>query len=251
MSTRSVIARPDGDGFAGRYAHWDGYPTCRGAQLWQTFTELGENATILRAYAIKEGENGYWSSYQTPSRQAREAQKPEFIDEPCNLCDATGKRTDMIVANGCNGCAGTGVSHRTYGDGVRQGGWTVEENGSWVTSYADDMGTEWAYVLADHALFVFERRFGKPGADQGHGTGMFGMGASDTESGGYWAALGEFPWTGDEPSWDMLEWGIPASDHDLVREYAAANFTGDEALTQAMTLYQEAGPQSFDLEGAR
>ena len=26
----------------------------------------------------------------------------------CDLCDGTGKRTDMKVVNGCNGCSGTG-----------------------------------------------------------------------------------------------------------------------------------------------
>lgn len=32
--------------------------------------------------------------------------------EPCKRCQATGKRKDMVVANGCNGCDGTGVSRK-------------------------------------------------------------------------------------------------------------------------------------------
>jgi len=35
MSTRAIIARPRGDGFVGRYHHWDGYPTGLGAALWE------------------------------------------------------------------------------------------------------------------------------------------------------------------------------------------------------------------------
>lgn len=35
MSTRSCVARALGDGWMGRYVHSDGYPTCRGRELWQ------------------------------------------------------------------------------------------------------------------------------------------------------------------------------------------------------------------------
>lgn len=207
MSTRSVIARPDGDGFAGTYAHWDGYPTCRGRQLWQTMQEL-DSIHALRDYAIREGSPGYWSSYQAPSTALEEAKKPAFIDEPCNLCNATGTRADWKTTcgfKGCNGCNSTGTRRRTYGDGVANQGWVEESSLNWVTSSGDDMGTEWAYVLGDAAMFIYERRYGNPADDQGHGTGMFGMGASDTESGGYWAFVAEIPWDGDEPNWDVVE----------------------------------------------
>lgn len=35
MSTRGVIARQNGDGFTGRYHHWDSYPAGLGATLYQ------------------------------------------------------------------------------------------------------------------------------------------------------------------------------------------------------------------------
>lgn len=35
MSTRGVIARKDGDGFTGRYHHWDSYPSGLGRTLYQ------------------------------------------------------------------------------------------------------------------------------------------------------------------------------------------------------------------------
>jgi len=34
MGTRGVIARPDGEGFTGRYHHWDSYPAGLGATLF-------------------------------------------------------------------------------------------------------------------------------------------------------------------------------------------------------------------------
>jgi len=35
MSTRGVIARPNGDGFVGRYHHWDSYPSGLGRTLYR------------------------------------------------------------------------------------------------------------------------------------------------------------------------------------------------------------------------
>lgn len=208
MSTRSVIARPEGDGFIGRYAHWDGYPTCRGAQLWQSFKELG-SAEALRKYAIREGEKGYWSSYQPPSEAARQEALPEKVT--CKFCDGTGTRpTDDCwdadsewakQCGGCNACGGTGMERNRE----RHDGWTPEEHDNMVSSLGDDMGTEWAYVIADMVLSVFERRFGDPDNDDGHGTGMFGYGASDTEDGGYWKLVCVAPWDGPEPDWEAVQ----------------------------------------------
>ena len=142
--------------------------------------------------------------------------------ETCYLCAGTGTRTDGMVVdaacNGCNSCMGTGEMENRQ----KQLGWIhdpadSEEAGTceapadaqraWVTSDGPDSGTEWAYVMATHALFVFERRYGNPADDQGHGVGMFGMGASDLEVGGYWAPRGEFRWDGDEPDWDEVQAG--------------------------------------------
>lgn len=51
MGTRSVIAKPHGDGFMGKYCHWDGYPSGVGAALWaeptasQAFQVLWDTGT--------------------------------------------------------------------------------------------------------------------------------------------------------------------------------------------------------------
>lgn len=44
---------------------------------------------------------GQWSGYDPSADPAN--------TEPCPYCHATGTRTDMVLANGCNGCDGSGV----------------------------------------------------------------------------------------------------------------------------------------------
>jgi hypothetical protein len=220
MSTRSIIARPEGDGFAGRYCHWDGYPTCRGAQIWEAMKELDGDVEKLIGYAIREDDPGYWSSFQTPLKAAEMRDLPPT--EECHLCDGTGIRPDWARfgdAPGCNACGGSvgRGGQAKVGTGVVKNraimeGYIEETDGSWVESWGDDCGTEWAYVIAPHALYVFERRFGAVGDDHGHGTGMFGMGASDTEVGGHWAPRAEIRWDAEEPDWEAIEQGtgVPA-----------------------------------------
>jgi hypothetical protein len=168
VSTRSIIGRPAGDGFEGRYCHWDGYPTGRGPQVWATVKELGVEGAIQ--YALKPDAKGYWSSFVAPSElvQVRET-------------------------------------------------WVADASDSLMKSWEDDCGTEWAYVISDTALTIFERRFGKSSADQGHGTGMFGLGASDTVSGGYWALVATCKWDDPEPNWLKIEQGLGSDEREEVR----------------------------------
>lgn len=57
MSTRSIIAKQQGDTWAGRYAHWDGYPMHQGKSLWEIVKRDGyETAT-----KILVDDNFYWS----------------------------------------------------------------------------------------------------------------------------------------------------------------------------------------------
>ncbi len=58
---------------------------------------------------------GWWDFYQIGGRWKGE-HDPEYSQtkdplhwETCWLCAGTGKRTDMVVSDGCNGCGGTGV----------------------------------------------------------------------------------------------------------------------------------------------
>jgi hypothetical protein len=58
----------------------------------------------LAATLLGQIENGAVKRYEK-ERQARLNALP---DEECKFCHGTGKRTDMVVVNGCNACLGTG-----------------------------------------------------------------------------------------------------------------------------------------------
>ena len=66
MGTRSIIGTPNDQGFEGRYVHWDGYPSGVGAAVFETYRQLAD-LDAVKAYAIREGQEGYWSSYYDPS----------------------------------------------------------------------------------------------------------------------------------------------------------------------------------------
>lgn len=66
MSTRGIIGTANDAGFSGRYTHCDSYPSARGPQLLATYAELGSLEAVLD-YAVRPGEEGYWSSYASPS----------------------------------------------------------------------------------------------------------------------------------------------------------------------------------------
>lgn len=58
MSTRSIIARQDGDSWKGRYAHWDGYPMHQGKSIWNIVQRDG----FEKAARTFTDENYYWST---------------------------------------------------------------------------------------------------------------------------------------------------------------------------------------------
>ncbi len=75
--------------------------------------ELTEQA-VKDAVAEAMGEHAdWWDYYQIGGRwtglfDGYDAAKDPKNIKPCRLCGATGKRTDLTVENGCNGCQGTG-----------------------------------------------------------------------------------------------------------------------------------------------
>ncbi len=80
MSTRGIIARATGtEGqFAGRYMHWDNYPTNRGEQLWAMLHgEFKSNVEKMLVYLIDKHPAG-WSSLNPSS----ETGKPECYCHP-------------------------------------------------------------------------------------------------------------------------------------------------------------------------
>ena len=60
---------------------------------------------------------GWWDWYQIGGRwtgvlDGYDPSADPANKETCYLCGGTGKRTDMEVANGCNGCRGTGIMEK-------------------------------------------------------------------------------------------------------------------------------------------
>lgn len=74
MGTRSIIAKQQGDTWAGRYCHWDGYPSHQGAVIWHIVQRDGVEAAVKTFV----DDNFYWSNLN-PFQKAGEL--PEFSDD--------------------------------------------------------------------------------------------------------------------------------------------------------------------------
>jgi len=58
MGTRSIVAIPEGDGWKGRYVHWDGYPMGVGKNIWNIVQRDG----LDKAVQTLVYDNNAWSS---------------------------------------------------------------------------------------------------------------------------------------------------------------------------------------------
>lgn len=144
MGTRSVVAIPDAEhGWKGRYCHWDGYPSGVGEALRRIVMRDGLTPAV---HTLTEAHTR-WSTitavpladYEPPSYDPRRVET--YVD-------------------------GYGEAPDDEPDG----------DAGWVFADGDDWGTEWAYLLGEGGIGVYERRY-TPDEGGGHMTGMFGMGA--------------------------------------------------------------------------
>ena len=71
MSTRSIIAKQDGDSWKGRYAHWDGYPSHQGSNIWEFVHRDG----FEKATKTFVDDHFYWSTVKAwqPMEEADES----------------------------------------------------------------------------------------------------------------------------------------------------------------------------------
>jgi hypothetical protein len=118
MSTRSIIAIPDGDAWKGRYCHLDGYPTAKGPDLFAIVARDG----LEQAQATLVAHNTYWSII----RSDHDGIKEEFDDD----------RFEGIEGYGISG----------PGQGVARDEFILQDGDKW--------GTEWLYVLSPGGLLV-------------------------------------------------------------------------------------------------
>lgn len=64
MSTRAVIAKPDGDSYVGTYHHWDGYPSGLGRTLHDAYREAFAGDVGAMVAKLVDGEPIGWSTIQ-------------------------------------------------------------------------------------------------------------------------------------------------------------------------------------------
>jgi hypothetical protein len=119
MGTRSIIAIPNGDGYKGRYAHWDGYPEWMGRNLWEIVKRDG----LEQARRVLVEDNFYWSNMD-----ASQADAPlkDFMDDG---------RFRIVPGYGVSG-----THHQASPD-------------EWVTHH-DSTWCEWVYVLGVDGLLI-------------------------------------------------------------------------------------------------
>lgn len=172
MSTRGVIARATGEStFAGRYHHWDSYPTGLGSELIRLFLQLGDLSKML-AVLIDQHPAG-WSTIV----------HKDFRHKP--------------------GYGGSEKRPQCYCHGERH-------DEEWGVTEKDDVGAEWAYVFEDtedkksmHVLRMMARRDGQ----EIPVVGMFGVGWKDQ----YWQDVAEIDLTKRENlakiDWTRIECG--------------------------------------------
>ena len=184
MSTRAAIARLTQVSpikWAGRYHHWDGYPSGLGATLWQLYHgHFGRNLNQMLKVLLDDHPAG-WSSLHA----ADFTQAPGFAE----LLDSASQSTDQP---------------QCYCHGQRQ-----EEEWLVTDENASGSGCEWAYVFTS-AKTTGDKRYDtmlvlSSYTPDGKMIGMFGMG--DDEA--VWPVVAVVDLNGAEPNWEQIETAKP------------------------------------------
>lgn len=152
MGTRSLILKPHGDGFLGRYCHWDGYPDGVG----QTLINIVRRDGVEKARKVLIDDHHYWSSiddsmvinlYKGGDSHERDLSSypPGTMIESLSY---PGEQCGMVRASYVVGY-GEADLNCPKGDGSdRDDDWVVtpENYGQWGWC-------EWVYLLADAGLW--------------------------------------------------------------------------------------------------
>jgi hypothetical protein len=138
MSTRSIIAIPNGDGWKGRYCHSDGYPSWNGRILWNAIAKHPDGPekaiAILEEFLSDDG-MGAWGI--------------SSINDDSFL-------TDMRFSSWEDRAGGFGGSDgniRVYRNRVG------EEPGDWYDNTTTDR-EEYLYIASSGGLMVFDTASG-------------------------------------------------------------------------------------------
>lgn len=120
MGTRSIIAKPYGDIWRGRYCHWDGYPQHNGSAIFQLVQRDG--LEVARKTLVDD--NFYWSSIN-PLAEGTQYEGDE--------------RFKFVQGYGT---AGTELQ--------------ADPDEWWTPNDLDDAWIEWVYILAEEGLLILD-----------------------------------------------------------------------------------------------
>lgn len=183
MSTRAVVAVPYGDSWHGRHAHTDGYPSWDGHELWTLVKRDG--LKIVRKVLT---EDYYaWDIIRndqpditgvTPAEDRwgpwRDGYTAEYV---ALLFNPASENRGQYAGGRFTNVPGYGIAW-TPGVDIPADEWRGPQDGTW--------DAEWAYVLADNGLWVFECHFS--------------LGAQSEPT-----FLGIAPWEKPEPNWEAVQ----------------------------------------------
>lgn len=174
MGTRGVIARVTGDGFEGRYHHWDSYPTQLGRSLYTFAQQIG----VKRLLEILVDEHVVgWSTINGHDI----TKTPGYLELGKRHDGEPERFTDAHTA-----------WERTQGPQCYCHGDRHETEPLLITDVSADAGAEWAYAINEDTLgmVVYKRVY--------------------TSSESKWRLVGVVHLDAPEPDWAALEAGEDA-----------------------------------------
>ena len=120
MGTRSVIAKPYGDIWRGRYCHWDGYPRHNASAIFHLVQRDG--LEVARKTLIDD--NFYWSSINPFTEYGKD----------------------------------TGDACFQYVPGYGKAGTILQSDPDewWTPNDLDSAWIEWVYIMADDGLMILD-----------------------------------------------------------------------------------------------
>jgi hypothetical protein len=216
MSTRSAIARPNGDGFTGVYHHWDGYPSGLGRTLFRLFRDqtIGSVGHTLD-FLIDKHPAG-WSTIN-----GADWRYSGHYDREYEICEECGRPSwqhyrQNYESRGLPKPNGTGPAAApawvfghgpTNHDDAPKPAESYSEREAWEVTEknAAGSGCEWAYVIDEQAgtMRVLSSYWPEDGTNLAGAKmiGMFGMGKADAE----WREVALIYLDSNEPNWEALD----------------------------------------------
>lgn len=154
MGTRSLILEPHGDGFQGRYCHWDGYPEGVGAALLHIVQRDG----VEMARKILLHDHTYWSSVDgriNPQKYVKGDDGYHYEE-----IQTSGIIGDTIPSPSYEGECRDGVP-AVFVIGYGEADLNTDAEMANHENYANWDWCEWDYLLADNGLWIGKHSFGQ------------------------------------------------------------------------------------------